>query len=220
MRNILILIFLFPSFLFSQDKELTYNQTVDINYTKNIKNNKSIDSYITKDNLRISVGDTLIIGQALKEREKYMFNDVFKYIAVSHVRGVNNDDFTYLPFSYSGNKIIVKSIFVTHEKPEGYSLWPNRKETPLYVSIFTKNPKVEVNSVKGVSQILSYSRKTIVDIEKALSAGEIVNPNAPLTKEQAISKLKESKDLMELDMISKEEYEDLKNRLTPIILGE
>lgn len=220
MRNILFLSFLFPTFLFSQNGELTYGQTIDINYTKNIKNNKSIDSYITKDGLTISIGDTLIVGQALNEGEKYMFNDVFKYIAIGHVRGVNNDEFNFLPFSYSENKIIVKSIFVTHEKPEGYSLWPNRKETPLYVSIFTKNPKIEINSLKRVSQALSYSRKTIVDIEKALSTGEIVNPNAPLTKEQAISKLKESKDLMELDLISEQEYEDIKKQLTPIILGE
>ena len=46
---------------------------------------------------------------------------------------------------------------------------------------------------------------------------EVINPNAPLSREEAIKKLKESKDLMELDMISKDEYENLKKKLTPII---
>ena len=220
MKKIVFLILCFPFFIFSQEKSLTYSQANDIQYAKNYKNNTLIDSYTTKDGFQINVGDTLIIGQAFTERDKYMFNDVFKYIAVGHVKGVDNSGFTYLPFSYSANKIIIKSIFVTHKKPEGYKLWPNRKETPLYISVFTKNIKVEFNSVKDVSKILAHSRKTIVDIDQALLCGEIVNPNAPLTKQEAMKKLKESKDLMELDLMSKEAYEKIKNELTPIILGE
>ena len=80
--------------------------------------------------------------------------------------------------------------------------------------------KIEVNSVKSFTKILSHSRKTIVDIEKALASGEIVNTNAPLSKQEAIQKLKESKDLMELDLLSKEEYKKLKEKLTPIILDK
>ena len=80
--------------------------------------------------------------------------------------------------------------------------------------------KSEVTSAKEFSKLLSHSRKTIVDIDKALASREILNPNALLSKEEAIKKLKESKDLMELDLLSKEEYKQLKERLTPIILGE
>lgn len=39
-----------------------------------------------------------------------------------------------------------------------------------------------------------------------------------LTREQAIAKLKETKDLLDLDMITKDEYEKLKKELTPIIM--
>ena len=224
-KKIAILVLCLPLFSFAQkknlillEKDLTYDQTNDIQFAKHYKNNTVIDSYTTKNGLRISIGDTLTIGKAVIERKKYMFNDVFTYIVAGKTKRTTNNEFTYLPHHYSGSQVIVKSLFVTHEKVTGYKLWPNSKKMPLYVSVFVKNPKVKFNSAKGLSKILSQSRKTILNIEKALLSGEIINYNAPLLKEDAIKKLKESKDLMELDLLSKEEYEKLKEKLIPIIL--
>jgi len=42
--------------------------------------------------------------------------------------------------------------------------------------------------------------------------------NAPLTREEAIAKLKESKDLLDLGLLTQPEYEKLKQELTPIIM--
>ncbi len=53
------------------------------------------------------------------------------------------------------------------------------------------------------------------DYEMALSVGEVLADG--LSREQAIAKLKESKELFELDMISEEEFESVKKELTPII---
>lgn len=64
-----------------------------------------------------------------------------------------------------------------------------------------------------------YKRGNIFNLERAISTGEIINPNAPLNREQAIAKLKEAKDLLELDMMSQEEFDKLKEELTPIIKG-
>ena len=55
----------------------------------------------------------------------------------------------------------------------------------------------------------------IWDLSKAISLGEFINPNAPLNRQQAIAKLKEAKDLLELDMMSKEEFDALKAELSP-----
>ena len=79
------------------------------------------------------------------------------------------------------------------------------------VRLFTKNTTGGVNIVAG---------RTIMDLEKALLIGEIIDPNAPLTREQAIAELKESKDLLELDIISQDEYDKLRAKLTPIIRGQ
>ncbi|MBT4738569.1 MAG: hypothetical protein HOO15_05060, partial [Flavobacteriales bacterium] len=62
-----------------------------------------------------------------------------------------------------------------------------------------------------------YPRITIIDLEEAFNIGEIINPNPSLTRPEAIRKLKESKDLFEIDMLSEEEYNQIRNKLTPII---
>ena len=180
-KKIVILVLCLPLFTLAQKEILTYNQTNDIKFVKQYKNNTSIDSYITKDALTIRVGDTLTIGNAVIERKQYMFNDVFSHIVAGKTKGTTNKESKPLPHNYSGSKVIVKSLFVTHKKFTGYKLWPNRKEMPLYVSIFVKDSR------KGFSKMLSYSRKTILDIEKALSSGEIINPNSPLSKEEVIT---------------------------------
>ena len=219
-KYIIIFSLLLPLSVLAQQETLTYDQTRDIKFVEQYKNNTVIDSYTTKDDLIISVGDTLTIGEAVITREKYLFHDVFSHIVIGKTKGVYNKEYRYLPHRYSGNKVVVKSLFVTHEKYTGYKLWTNRRAMPLYVSVFVKNLKVDRNSEEDTRKVFLHSRKTILDVERALSSGEIINVNARLSREEAIKKLKESKDLMELDFLSKEEYEELKEKLTPIILDK
>ena len=47
--------------------------------------------------------------------------------------------------------------------------------------------------------------------------GEIISKNAPMTKQEALRKLKEAKELLELEIIAQSEYDALKKELTPII---
>lgn len=56
-----------------------------------------------------------------------------------------------------------------------------------------------------------------VDYENALEAGEIINPKGKPTKEQAITKLKESKDLLDLEVITQEEYDKIKEDMKQYI---
>jgi len=72
--------------------------------------------------------------------------------------------------------------------------------------------------------VIAVSKSTLgltnywVEIEPAIKNGEI--ETSILTREQAIAKLKETKDLLDLDMITKEEYEKVKKELTPIIMNK
>ena len=56
-------------------------------------------------------------------------------------------------------------------------------------------------------------------LEKALESGELINPKAAMTREQAITELKKAKELLDLEMMTQEEYDKLKNELAPIIKG-
>ena len=169
-RNLLIVSFYIPLFSLAQQKNMTYDQTQDINFAEQYKNNTVIDSYKTEDGIIINIGDTLTIGNAVIKRKKYLFNDFFSHIVIGNIKGKNKKEFRPLPHNYSGSKVIVESLYVRHEGLNGYKLWPNRKRMPLYVSVFVRNPRAN-----GLAKIFLYSRKTILDIEKALLSREIVN---------------------------------------------
>jgi hypothetical protein len=96
-------------------------------------------------------------------------------------------------------------------------------------------PKTEANGVKGkilkfkvvgtaidgwVAEIVlvseRYTHRYIIKTELALKFKEIIS--SVLTREQAIAKLKESKDLLDLEMISLDDYNKIKAGLTPIIM--
>lgn len=219
MTKNIIFILLFPLFSFAQEVALTYDQAHDISIIKGYKNNMLIDSYISKNGVRISVGDTLVIGNAViksNRRKKHLFNDVFSYIAVGKIKGTTNKGYRYLPHNYSGSKVIVKSIFVTHEKDVSYKIWPKSNEMPLYVSVFVTAAK------QGFSKILGNSRKTILDIEKALLSEEIINNDYSLLdmKEEKTKEDKDKYDLLfklgklkEKGLLTEEEFQKEKNKL-------
>lgn len=76
------------------------------------------------------------------------------------------------------------------------------KRTGYYVMAVTK-------SIDGLSNFW-------IAIEDAIKEGEIETTG--LNREEAISKLKETKDLLDLGMITQKEYEKVKKELTPIIM--
>lgn len=92
----------------------------------------------------------------------------------------------------AGNKVKITQIKSYGTKKAGYKLWVQFKGYGL-VPVF-------------------------IDFDNALETSEIINPKAKMTRDQAISKLKEAKDLLDLKMMTEAEYEILKNDLTPIIM--
>lgn len=212
MKKIIITLAILPYFLFSQS-ELNYQQTQDSQYYKNIKNGTKFNSYTSKNGFKISKGDILTIGKPFSKKGNTKINDKFRNIVVGDVSGTYIHDYKFLNQKYNNEQVRVAEIYVTHEKYKGYKIMYNKKDMPLFVSIYVKS----ANKGDNISSYFGDSKKTILNIENALVDMEVINPNAPLTREEAIKKLRESKDLMELDMMSKEEYENLKNKLTPII---
>ena len=215
----LILSFLvIPFFVLSQDIDLTYDQANNVEFSSKIKNFTKLKSYTTKFGTNIKIGDTLVLGKAKKNNEKYYFDDSYSFIVNGKRRGNKQDDYEYLPHHFSGDELVVLSIFATHATSDEYKLWNSRKKQPLYVSLYVKNPKKGTGSGSFLSTIANSSFRTVIDIDKALEFNEIVNENRPLSRSEAIAKLKESKDLFELGLLSEKEYNQIKKKLTPIIL--
>ena len=219
MRLISIFLLL-PFFLFSQEINLTYDQANDIEFSSNIKNYTKLKSYTTKFGNVIKIGDTLTLGKAQKNKDKYYFSDLYSFVVDGKRRGNKQDDYEYIPHYNVGDKLVVLSIFATHATSDEYKLWNSRKSQPLYVSIYAKNPSKGTGSGSILSAIANSSFRTIIDIDKALESNEIINKNKTLTRSEAIAKLKESKDLFELGLMSENEYNLIKKKLTPIIMNE
>ena len=187
---------------------LRYEQAIDIETASQYKDNTKFNTYITKDNVEINIGDELTIGTN-SDAEK------FKNIFEGNTKNRKLESCKNLESKYANTTVIVKSIYVTHQDYEGYKvgLWKNKKKTPLYIHLLVK----PLGDGSMVSKVLMPQAISIFDLEKAFLDGEIINPNPPITKEEAIRQLKEAKDLMELDLLSEEEYNKLRKELLPII---
>ena len=202
--------------------DVTYEQTQDKSFVVNIKPNKKIASYTTKNGVKIEKGTKLMLGRALDGNVHTSVNKggifgggnsvsstaVFATIAPGTFDGnmamaVFGGTTMYLPSTTTGEELIVEEISLGKATL--------KKTSPRIVRVFAKNTTGGVNIVAG---------RTIMDLEKALLIGEIIDPNAPLTKEEAIAKLIESKDLLELELLSQDEYDKLKSELSPIIRGQ
>lgn len=198
--------------------KLTYQETQDIKTFIDIKNNTSLLEYITANGNSIKPGDTLIIGKPtnaetstfsqgnrrLKSRE----SKKFEYIQLGKSKGLSNMIASFdsegpamAGINFSGEKVLVNEISVYHQ---------GSKKKPLNVIIILG----EINGrAFGFNKYL-----TLQDAEGALELGEVLLKNPKMTRSEAIAKLKESQDLFELGMISKEAFEQLKEELTPIIM--
>lgn len=97
-----------------------------------------------------------------------------------------------LSVSSSGSNTIIKKIGVGGNKRSGFKMYVIGKG------------------------ICSLCPQYYIDFEEALATGEI--QSFGMTREQAIAKLKEAKDLVDLGMMSKEDFEKLKLELTPLII--
>jgi hypothetical protein len=93
--------------------------------------------------------------------------------------------------SASGTNTIIKSIYADGTKKSGYKIY--------FIG-------------KGICALCP---RYYIDADLALMSNEVVSLG--MTKDKAIAKLKESKELLDLGIISKEEYEKIKTELTPVI---
>ena len=59
-----------------------------------------------------------------------------------------------------------------------------------------------------------------IQYDNAVEAGEVLPINAALTREQAIAKLKEYKELLDLELITIEKYDSIKSILSPLIMNK
>lgn len=199
--------------------QMTYEQSQDASKFIYVKNNTNLLEYITASGNSVKVGDTLIIGKpttseasttAYGNRSLRTTNrKQFEYIQLGRPAGfgaimgaLGGQAPTMAGINLSKETVLVEEIKVYHK---------GSKKKPLNVIMVLG----EINGrAFGVNKYL-----TLQDAEGAIELGEVYLKNRKMTRDEALAKLKEAKDLLDLEMMSQEEYDKIKAELTPIIMG-
>ena len=209
---------------------LTYANTQDINFFSTIKNGAQVKEYTTTNNNSVKIGDTLVLGIPTSEemntrtysgsygtkarggvaQSRSTSKKTYEFIQMGRPAGfgsimtaMNGDAQNMADNSLKNTTVIVNEIKTYHR---------GSKKKPLYVVMVLG----EINGrAFGINKYLS-----VMDTELAIESGEVLLKNRKMTRDEAIAKLKEAKELMEVDMMSKEEFEELKIELAPIIKNQ
>lgn len=207
---------------------LNYENTQDIEYFKNIKNRTLVKMYRTINDNVIRIGDTVVLGNPTNQelssktytgsygnkarggisKTRSTTKKTYEFVKMGRPAGfgsimtaMNGDAQVMASNSLKNTTAIVTEIKAYHK---------GSKKKPLYLIMVLG----EMNGKAfGVNKYLS-----VMDTELAIESGEILLKNRKMTREEAILKLKEAKELMEIDMMTKEEFEKLKKELRPIII--
>lgn len=187
----------------SEIDTLTYTKMLDKQEAKSFKMGMDIKHYLASDKNVYKVGDTLVLGNPTGE-SKSAFNKKrnFEYLFYGKPAGVLLKGMRYVEEEYKDYKVTVEKIQF------------NKGSLGLenYVFFYVKPlPSTNFNLLDH------YITVTMVD--NAIMKGEIkpLRSTRPLTREEAIELLKKKKEELDLDIITKEEFEVLKDKLRSII---
>ena len=233
MKNTITLSLICLSFLTYAQKgekyldKITFDQTQDINFFQSVKNNTEVGTYVFSDSNTLKVGDTLYLGVPSSSES---FSSTRATAGVGrtklNTRTTNVASFSQVQLgrpagfgsvmsamageaplmageSMQNEMTVVREIKLYHK---------GSKKKPLRVVLVLGEPN---DRAFGVNKYLS-----VLDTEIAYEIGEVRLANRLMTREEAIAKLKEAKDLLDLDLMTQEEYDALRKELTPIIRGD
>lgn len=203
MKSLIVLTLCLISLVSMAQKEvsdtLDFNRFKEDGYYSSYKNNHLFNAMKLTDGSYVKVGDEIIIGKpsgttTILQANPGLFSgstntvSAFSLLTIGRMGLSVMAGMQYLPSTWSNTKVLIKEI------KKGWTIF-------------------ELKGVNGGNII-----GTIIAFAGAIDNGEIINPNASMTREQAIVKLKEAKDLVELGMMTKEDFEKLKIELTPLII--
>jgi hypothetical protein len=200
MKKVMLLLFVSLTLTVSAQKKLKTIESYDLKIgekeTKKLfKSSFIITNELTlKDRSKIFVGDTIQLGPSSSK-----ISNNYETIFIGKISTGLVQSSLIAPAStiFRQNTFVVETI-------KGL-----RRGGKVNVLFYLKDTQL-----KGLSTL--YLSAGLISIER----GELINPNAPMNRTQAIAKLKESKDLLDLGMLTQEEYDELKKELTPIIMNK
>ena len=186
----------------SEIDTLNYEQMSDKENSKNYKNGMDIKVYVASDKNSYKVGDTIILGNPTGEGQSaFSKKRNFEYLFYGKPAGVLLKGVRKIEEQYKDYKLTIEKIQLN----KGLGL-------ENYVFFYVKPLK---NS--DFTVLDTYITVTMVD--NAITKGEIrpLKSTRPMTREEAVELLKKKKEELDLEIITKEEFDKIREQLTPII---
>ena len=209
MKKLLLLTFVLLTFMsYGQEKvydTLFCSQVPNIDYVSQFRNSDRFKTIKFEDGSSINMNDLIKVGKPsginmTHEQSSGLFSSTrqqsnnFSYLVLGRAAMAALGGITYVPEKFKGNEIRLIEIKIAHT---GFT-----HNSPASVILIFENPGLDIS-------VWSY--------KKAFEEGELINPNRPMNRTEAIAKLKETKDLLDLGMITKDDFDKMKEKLTPII---
>ena len=216
MKKLLLLLFVTALFQVNAQKKLKETDTINLNTVtveqikKKFKNGFETQVLILEDGTVIQKGSDLIVG--VPSNKMNVNTNVYN----GQKAAPTTIDFTYLMIGRYSTMAVLSAVY----------FGSNFSDTEIVVE------KIKIyRTGKTIGAIVDFTKKdgtntamgkygSILGLTTALNKGEVINPNRPMNRQEAIAKLKEAKDLLELEMMSQDEYDTLKAELAPIIKGK
>ena len=208
-------------------KELSFKNCHNSEFFRTVKNNTRVLKYTSDNGSVLEIGDTLVIGTPNGSitataaagggsgsfgvaRASSRTKSHFSTIVMGKPAGFGNivnmmagEAPSNASYDMQGEVVVIASITAYHK---------GSRKKPLAVSVLLGEPN---GRAFGINKYMSAS-----NYEKSVLNGELKSLNAPLTRNEAIAKLKESKELLDLGLMDNAEYEQLKKELAPIIMNK
>jgi len=117
----------------------------------------------------------------------------FTYIMLGRMGMAMMGGVNYLPENFKGRDVEIENIKLYKSKKEG---------KPHGASIIFNNTGADIS---------------VLDLAFALQYGEVINPKAAMTSDQALAELKKAKDKLDLGLLTQLQYDSIKSILVKLI---
>lgn len=176
----------------------------DIEWIKTYDNKTKFKFLKFADGSVLQVGDKMKIGRpsSINQSNQQSIGifgstnhsvNSFSYIMLGLIANITLSGINYLPEAFKGRELEIQHIKFMKSK---------QKNPTACAMIILDNPGMDI---------------TVLNVEAALQYGEIVNPNALMTSDEALSELQRAKTKLDLGVISQEEYDSIKKDLIKYI---
>lgn len=206
MKNLfLITLTFFSTMAIGQSADTLFvSKLADMQWTKNYSNSTQFKFIKFPDGSVLGIGDKMKFGipsgtNQSSTQQTGLFNsnttrtNNFTYIMLGRMGMAVMSGITYLPESFKGREAQIENIKIYRSK---------KSDVPSQASIIFQNPGMDI---------------TVLDLKFALEYGELINPKAAMTSDQALAELKKAKDKLDLGLITQQHFDSLRTVLSKYI---